>query len=140
MALFASGCGGDDIERLDLEGNATFAGDPIVYGTVEIVPEEGHKGPAGFAEIVQGKYNTQDGGKGILKGPHRVLVTAYSAKPEAVDTEGMANPPEPPMPLFRNYSLKLDLQSTDQNLEIPKEAMGHGLALEKGTRRPSNEP
>lgn len=68
-----------------------------------------------------------------------VAGTAFSSKPEDVDTEAMENPPELPQPLFRNFTLELDLTSPEQNIEVPAEAQGHGLT-DPGAPRRSNEP
>jgi hypothetical protein len=142
LALLTTGCGGDGVKRLELAGKATFGGEPIVFGTIEFVPDKdrGHSGPAGYARIEDGLYDTRNDGQGVIQGAYKVIVTAYSAKLETTDTETMENPPDPPAPMFRNYTLELDLQSSEQNIEVPAEAQGHGLTGAGAPRRGANEP
>ena len=127
LSLFAGGCGGDELEKMDLSGNATFDGQPIVYGSIAFTPDasEGHKGgPQGFAEIVDGKYNTAVKGEGIVPGPYKVRVTAFPSRPPAV-AEGESVPPPPgPDPLFIGYTMEMDLQEPKQDIDVPAAAKG----------------
>ncbi len=142
LAIFCCGCGGgSDIERMDVSGTASFAGQPIVYGTIEFVPDtaKGHSGPAGSADIIDGKYDTAKNGQAIVKGPHQVRVTAY---PEPLpQTEPVDDTPiSGPEPLFVGYALELDLQTSEQNIEVPASAKGFRLSGQGQMPRYSNEP
>lgn len=116
------GCGGDGINREDLTGTVTFAGSPVKYGQIMFVPTG--TGPAGEAEIVDGKYDTATGGQGIVPGPHKVQVTAYEERPEA-GTEDETQVVEAKPPLFVRYELQADLTGGEQNFDVPEEARGH---------------
>lgn len=120
------GCG-SDIDRDDVAGNATFAGQPIVYGTVDFVPDtsKGHSGPAGTAEIVDGKYDTALGGQGIVPGPHLVRVTAYEQRPMGLDDETLpVLPGLATAPLFFNYPIEADVAGGTYDFDVPEEAGG----------------
>lgn len=142
MALLAGGCGGDELEKLDLSGTATFGGEPIVYGTMTFTPDrsQGHKGgPQGYTEIVNGKYDTAANGEGVVPGPHSVRVTAYpeplpEPPPDAARDESLP-PPSGPEPLFVGYTIELDLQEPKQDIVIPAEAEGFDLYAPSGGRR-----
>lgn len=74
-----AGCGGssDTTRRFDLSGAVTFEGKPVPAGTILFEPDpgKGNKGPAGFAKIADGKFDTAAGGKGTIGGPHVVRIT-----------------------------------------------------------------
>ncbi len=127
---------------MDVSGNATFAGTPIVYGHIDFVPDEkkGNKGPPGMADISNGKFDTKLGaGRGIVKGPQRVLITAYPEVPKQSKSEAevIANPV---LPLFVNYEMEVDFQSGKQDLQVPDSAKGAGTGPAPKPSRPANFP
>lgn len=131
LALLASGCGGgDDLDKLDLSGQATFDGQPIVYGSITFTPNksQGHAGgPQGHAEIIDGKYSTALGGEGIVAGPHLVRVTAFPKRPpiiSRVEGEGSAPPPPGPKPLFIGYTMEIEINEPQQDIAVPAKANG----------------
>ena len=120
-----SGCGGSDIKLQHITGNATFAGKPIVFGTIEFLPdvERGNKGPAGTAEIANGQFSTRkSGGRGVVSGPHTVRITAYEEIPAANSDETAATNAKPP--LFSGYSINVDGFLAEQNFDVPESAKG----------------
>lgn len=133
-ALLAAGCGGggDSIELTDVSGKATFKGAPIAYGQIQFVPDANaqHEAPAGSAEIVDGAYNTAQGGKGIIPGKYEIRVTAYPSRPVVAaateSTEDVAAEPSV-KPLFVGYTLNADLQSAQHDIDVPAEAEGFNL-------------
>lgn len=134
LCLVLLGCGGGDgVNRVHVSGTATFDGQPIVYGHVNFMPDAGHTAPPGFAEIIDGKYDTAEvNGRGIVEGPHLVRVTAYpSALPETGEDETAETEEVPP--LFVNYELKVDLKAPSYGIDVPAEAAAKGKSL--GGRR-----
>lgn len=64
------GCGGDKLGHVS--GKVTFGGKPVPAGSIQIQPDgsKGNVGPSGYAEIKDGKYDTQlSGGKAAKPGP-----------------------------------------------------------------------
>jgi hypothetical protein len=126
------GCGrSDDVARIDVSGRATFDGQPIVYGQIDFTPDhaKGHQGPPGYAEIVDGKYDTaRTGGRGVVPGAHVVRVTAYPEpfpKVEVPDEEADASGPAP---LFIGYTIEQNVESRTLDIDVPADAKGHGVA------------
>ena len=129
MSLVAllSGCGGsgpsDAPERYDVQGKVTFAGNPIPQGTIQFVPSKGNKGPAGSASIVNGEFNTADGGTGIIGGSHEIIFNGF---------DGNAKPDEElPLgePLFYEHRMNYDFPETNDGdsplsleFEVPESA------------------
>lgn len=120
LMAFLAGCGGG-IQRSDIKGNVTFDGQPVVFGEIVFIPEQG---PSGTASIVDGEYDTAvDGGQGIVAGPHRVLITGYenellSTGDELADAGEELNQP----PLFLNYEITTDLSPGTKDFQVPAEA------------------
>jgi hypothetical protein len=118
-ALSAStGCGGGGVKRYDLSGSVTYRGQPVPTGSIVFEPDKtkGNEGPAGFAKIKAGKYDTrQEGGMGIIGGPHLVRIVGLDGKPSGELVQGM--------PLFPEYSTTVDL---------PKETGTHDFAVPAG--------
>lgn len=76
-----TGCAEDGPQRHHVSGTVTFQGEPVPAGTIVITPDgsKGNSGPQGVADIHQGKYDTSDGGLGVVGGHHRVQVIATNA-------------------------------------------------------------
>jgi hypothetical protein len=113
------GCGrGPRLYRVS--GNATFAGNPIPVGKIYFTPDgsKENAGPAGYAEIRNGKYDTSaSGGQGIIGGPMVVKIEGNSGA-EAVDDNSAAPP------LFPPYETTADLpkSSTTKDFDVPADA------------------
>lgn len=101
-------------QRYDVSGTITHDGEPIPRGSLEFLPDtsKGNSGPAGHAQIIDGKFNTAETGQGTIGGPHRVTVTAFdgNAQPELDLPNGD--------PLFYDYSEEIDLPLEDTTIEI----------------------
>jgi len=90
LALFAvllfatvAGCGGDDgPPRYRVSGTVTHRGEPVPVGVIQFTPDgsQGNNGPPGFAEIKDGKFDTEISGKGAIGGPHLIMVDAFNGK------------------------------------------------------------
>lgn len=140
FSLLVSGCGGGDIKLEHVAGNATFAGQPIVFGLIEFIPDKQaeHAGPAGAAEIVDGKFDTAQDGTGIAPGPHLVRITAYEERPNpgtGDETQVVANKP----PIFVGYTIEASVGAGNRDFDVPADAKGFDL-MKEGVKRAANEP
>jgi hypothetical protein len=140
-ACLLTGCGGSDIELTDLSGKVTFAGQPVVYGQIEFVPDsgKGHQGPAGTAEIVDGSYSTRSTGRGVLPGPHLVRITAYEERPVAASDDETAPSSSKP-PIFSGFTLEKELKEKSQDFDVPETARGFDLFKSRPAAPRSNIP
>lgn len=86
FAAFALGCGGTSLN--DLSGKVTFAGKPVTKGRIYFTPDamKKNEGPQGFAEIVDGEYDTRKEGRAPVRGPVLVNVISTTA-PDVVFDE-----------------------------------------------------
>jgi hypothetical protein len=115
MVLVSFGCGGDTgPKRLKVSGKVTFNNQPVPAGQIAFEPDVSsqNRGPAGFAEIRDGQYDTSKNGKGTVGGPHIVRITGLSSS-----TPGSA-------PLFSTYETKADLGKADatKDFDVPASA------------------
>lgn len=121
LAMFCvtgAGCGpGVDPgpERFDLSGKVTFKGSPLPAGKITFTPN-GIKGPAGFATIENGQYDTSSTGKGTVGGPHIVSIEGYDGKETEAKPFGD--------PIFAPHSEEMDLpkETTTKDFEVPASA------------------
>lgn len=121
FCVIAAGCGpGVDPgpERFDLSGTVTFKGAPLPAGKITFTPdtEKGNKGPAGFATIENGRYDTSGAGKGTVGGPHIVSIEGYDG--QKTDTKPFGTP------IFAPHSETTDLpkETTTKGFEVPASA------------------
>ena len=127
LLFVVPGCSGDTGPlRVDVNGKATFAGNPIPVGEITFIPDstKGNSGPATNVSIKNGEYSTVGGGKGIVGGPHKIHVIAF---------DGVAKPAEElPMgtPLFPEYVTNADLpkaaagsEPVVHDIAVPAEAV-----------------
>lgn len=141
IPTFLIGCGSGEVPLTNLSGTANFAGKPIVFGQVEFVPDAAkqHTGPAGSAVISNGTFSTAETGTGISPGPHLVRITAYENVPPAASEDETAVVDGPP-PLFVGYTVEMDLQNSELNIDVPEDAKGFNLYATQKTKRNANEP
>jgi len=69
------GCGGrQGPKRVAVHGTVTRAGEPLQQGAIRLLPDEGHRGPAAFTAIEQGRFefSREDG---PVAGPHRLVIS-----------------------------------------------------------------
>lgn len=122
--VLSAGCGTKESgpTRYQVSGTVTFDGKPVPAGTIYLEPSSG---PAGFAQIVDGKYDTRSG-KGHSGGAHNVLIEGFDGR--------ATNPGEMGKPIFKPYRVEADLPKSDstQNFDIPASA-AEGLII-------SNDP
>jgi hypothetical protein len=98
------GCGGgSDGRTANISGTVTFNGSPVTVGTIQFRPAATDGGPAGYADIVDGQYDTSVTGKGVSGGSYVVLINGF---------DGNANPDaELPFgqPLFPEFKTTADI-------------------------------
>jgi hypothetical protein len=158
MALV--GCGGSDQPTLhQLKGEVKFNGQPIPYGRVEFEPDtsKSNSGGVGYADIVDGKYDTASAtGRGVIGGPHIVRFFGSNEKPQAASTDGTLDETASAgidengkgsgvakdLPLVSGFEQPHDLPAADGtlNFDLPPEAAAATAAAASAKRRPSNEP
>jgi len=104
------GCGGGTkLNRVS--GRVTFNGQPVPAGKIYFTPDaaKGNSGPAGFADIKDGAYDTSAaGGQGVAPGPVAVRIEG---------TDGSKA-------LFVGYQTSVELPqgSSTQDFEVPSSA------------------
>lgn len=123
MLLIVTGCGEKGPARQRVSGKITFDGKPLPAGRIAFEPDAtaNNHGPMGFADVVDGQFDTDKGGKGTVGGPHVVRIDGLSGKP------GGSSPVNP---LFNTYATKVDLGkgNTTKDFEVPASA-AKGLKL-----------
>jgi hypothetical protein len=153
LGVLLAGCGGgtEGPPVYQLQGQVKFNGEPVPYGRVEFVPDtaKGNSGGSGYADIVDGKYDTAlPSGRGVIGGPHLVTFTGQSAKPavtanaEGTIDETAASDAAPIPLLFSEYREEHDLPKEDSvlNFDLPPEAAFTLKAGAADANRPANEP
>lgn len=143
VAMLAAlvGCGGAANTAKHVAGTVTFDGKPIAYGQIEFIPDAGkqHSGPAGSAEIVDGKFDTKAGGQGIHFGPHQVRITAYESRLPATNNDETVTSVAPP-PLFVGFTMPIEIYTSDATITVPADAKGFNLMEAGKPTRRSNDP
>jgi hypothetical protein len=139
LTLGLAGCGSDEPDLYHVSGTATFDGKPIPQGKIYFEPDsnKGNKGPAGFAAIKDGKFDTQEeGGKGHVSGPMIVRIDgqdpAASATKDPKDTSGE----EIVKTLFPTYTTEAELPKEDSTKEfaVPADAAKKKIQSEDSPR------
>ena len=115
--LLACGCSSDGPQRYRVSGSVTYGDAPVVAGRVIFEPdvEQGNHGPAGYADIRQGRYQTLNG-KGVIGGQHKVRVICLTGVPEGEElAEGRMLCPE--------YQATIDLpkSGTTHDIAVPED-------------------
>ena len=132
--LLTAGCeSGVNVE--DVAGQVTFAGQPVKYGTIQFIPAstDEEPGPAGRAEIIDGRFDTAVSGSGIVAGPMKVRITGYESKSEEVTEDGTNSGKSTP-PLFSGYTIETDVAGPTQDFEVPESAKGFDIFKAGGGR------
>jgi hypothetical protein len=95
-----------------VSGVVTYNGKPIPKGLIFFDPQT--DGPQGFANIVSGKYDTAQQGKGVRGGTYAIRVNGFDGKEANEAPFGQA--------LFPEYTgtKELPKQNSTYDLDIPK--------------------
>lgn len=115
MACIAAGCSRPGPTRFRLEGTVSFKGKPVPAGRLMLAPDgtQGNRGPAAYAEIVDGRFTTVKG-KGHVGGPHVVEIQGFQA----------LRGTDMPSSLFPTHETVVDLPRADSSWEyaVPTDA------------------
>ena len=116
-----AGCGGSGPTRYHVSGTVTFNGQPVPAGSIVFEPDTtaGNTGPQGRADISDGKFDTQAGGRGTVGGAHLARISGHEKRAGNVADEIGEKPP-----LFSDYLVKVDLpkQNSKQDFQVPADA------------------
>jgi hypothetical protein len=111
-----AGCGSEE-KLYRVSGTVTYDGKPIPKGLIFFDPDgtKGTAGGQGFANILNGKYDTAAEGKGVRGGTYVVRVNGFDGKE--------ANEAPFGQPLFPEYigSKELPKEDSTFDLNIPKQ-------------------
>ena len=119
-----SGCGGSGNR---VSGKVTFNGQPVKAGKIYFIPDaaKANKGPTGFANIIDGQYDTSAaGGSGAGKGPMVVAIEGTDKDKEGKTAKGDTSGEVTVTPLFPRYEITADLpdSSSTKDFEVPADA------------------
>jgi len=105
------GCSNEE-KLYRVSGAVTHGGKPVPKGVIHFDPQAG--GPAGFANIVEGNYDTAKEGKGVRGGSYDIRINAFDGKVGPEAPFGQA--------LFPEYTGTKDLPPHDStyDLDVPK--------------------
>ena len=108
-SLLITGCKESGPQRYRLQGTVEFDGKPVPAGTIYVDPDsaKGNKGPQGYATIVDGKFDTEKGGKGHVGGPMKIRIVGLTSA--VVST----NDDTPIPPLFPEFVDAVELEKSD---------------------------
>jgi len=120
------GCGSNAPETHHVSGNVSFDGKPVPSGLIRFTPDgsKGNSGPAGYAVIKDGKYDTSAaGGKGHVSGPMIVQIDGGDSLPGESPTDESGAELDVKV-LFSGYQTTAELpkENSTQDFEVPAEA------------------
>lgn len=114
-AIVLCGCG-RGVEGVHVQGTVTFKGTPVPMGRVYFDPDSEKRNPGqqGYADIKDGRYDTDRAGKRPSAGPVIVRIEGFAAG--ADETPGKL--------LFSNYEIRLELspESLAKDISVPASA------------------
>jgi hypothetical protein len=115
LLLAAQGCGKSRVERHSLSGQVTYAGKPVPAGLIifEPDPTKGNRGPQGYAEVLDGRYQTDKLGKGTMTGALIVTISAYP-----VDDGSGENPGTPPFAPYKTTA-QVSKETATLDFDVP---------------------
>ena len=110
LAIF-TGCSQQE-KLYRVSGVVTYAGKPVPKGLIFFDPKT--DGPQGFANIVEGKFDTAQQGRGVRGGSYNVRVNGFDGKEANEAPFGQA--------LFPEYTGTKDLPQQDStyDLDVPR--------------------
>ena len=116
LLIFLAGCSGNDgPKRFDVSGTVTFDNKPAPAGSIIFTPDKskGNSGPQGTAKIINGHYDTAQQGRGIVGGPHEVLIIVTNGDDRSEDAE-----------------LNGPLSEYTEQFDFPKETSEHNFTIQ----------
>ncbi|PQO43958.1 hypothetical protein [Blastopirellula marina] len=122
LTVATLGCGpaGNDPRSFHVHGLVTFEGEPVPRGGISFEPNgaKGNSGPQGYAEIIDGKFDTQRSGRGTTGGAQVVTVSGYDGVATGDNPDGS--------PIFIAWQQEVeftDAKSAEMNFDVTKETM-----------------
>lgn len=109
--VVSAGCSDPGPERLRISGEITYDGEPVPYGDIVFTPDgaQQNSGPQGFANIVDGKYDSSASkGRGFAGGATVLQITGFSEP----NGKGL-------------------LFETTMNVDLPRESSVHDIDVPK---------
>lgn len=78
ISLTLIGCGKDSPDRYEVDGQVTYNGAPVPYGSIIFEPDDsqGNSGPGTRGTIEKGSYKLSVA-EGVISGPLRVRISGY---------------------------------------------------------------
>lgn len=144
MTFLIAGCGqGDGVQREHVKGVVTYQGAPVVYGTIEFVPDtnKNHSGPQGSAVIVDGKFDSSTGGQGVIPGAHIARVSAFPNPPDTQKYEDETKAPTTlPKFICLGFPLEVTIATEPLTLNLPGDADGYDSNAVQSGKRARNQP
>lgn len=123
LVIALAGCSSKGPVVYHVSGNVTHQGKNIPAGTIYFDPDfsKGNDGTQGFARIKDGRFDTRDGGRGVMPGPHVVRIAGFDGQPKDELPLGT--------PLFSEYKTPVDLpaENSTQNIDVPKSPRQAGM-------------
>ena len=120
LAIASTGCDSKNSDRIDISGRVTYAGQPVPKGRIDFLPDpkQGGLGPAGYAMVVDGKFDTSSAGRGPVPGPQLVRIAGFSDEAATIDEVSHGKP------LFDIYetTIRIDAEQRALNFDIPANA------------------
>lgn len=114
--LLTTGCGGTPGNRVS--GAVTFDGKPVPAGKVYFKPdaEAGNTGATGYADIVDGRYDTSlPGARNV--GTGAMVISVEGIDPQAVPADGDSADVTAKV-LFQGYEQRTEIASGDVTFDI----------------------
>jgi hypothetical protein len=115
LALTLSGCGDGGPPRYHVKGTVKIGGSPVPAGQIFFDPDlsKGVDGPAGFATVKNGEFDTRQQGQPQIGGPVLVRIDAFDGRPGAELPMGRLLRP--------TYQTNVELPKSDatKDFEIP---------------------
>ena len=117
LGITGLGCGNQGPRRFHLTGKVTYGGQSVPAGQIFFDPDvsKNNDGPAGFAFIKNGSFDTRLDGRQHIGGPHQIRIQAFDGKPGSELPLGRMMAPE--------YTTSADLPSENgqRDFEVPKQ-------------------
>jgi len=143
MAILFMGCGSERAsDTYHVSGSVNFDGEPIPAGQIRFVPDgsQGNSGPAGYAQIKDGKYDTSaEGGKGHPGGALIVHIDGYDPNAETIEAEGGEEISEPLFPTYQT-TVELPKEESSKDFNVPAEAADVEYQSEESVGRGGSGP
>lgn len=113
FTMVGLGCSGQSgPQRIAVDGIVDHKAQPLVNGTITIVPSGKQGGPAANGMIEQGKFHIP-AGEGPSEGPHTVIINLTPQKSGSHTAGG-----SPQMPPRMRWEFKVDISREQKSLDL----------------------